>query len=200
MEKYVKLKDIDNLLDRLYREPRYQHEGETYYAGICAVGSSLPLLPTIELEDTESGSWRPESEDTKYKGDQRMICKNCIHYDVCQYHIDEETTMTVNECSHGFKHKDQYVKLPAYVDQPVWLIWRSWNNEAEIHEGKISMLQQKADKSWKIRISCNGSVSDYKVTDFGESVYVTFEAAEKALAELRASIVKEEPYSDTWLL
>ena len=46
-----------------------------------------------------------------------MICKNCIHYDVCNYHIDEETSMTVNECGR-FMHKDQYVLLPVYVGQP----------------------------------------------------------------------------------
>ena len=27
-------------------------------------------------------------------------CKDCIHYKVCQYHIDEETDMTVEECEH----------------------------------------------------------------------------------------------------
>ena len=27
-----------------------------------------------------------------------MTCKDCIHYDVCQYHIDEETNMTMHLC------------------------------------------------------------------------------------------------------
>lgn len=27
-------------------------------------------------------------------------CKHCIHYDVCLFRSDEETQMTVNECSH----------------------------------------------------------------------------------------------------
>ena len=129
-----------------------------------------------------------------------MICKNCIHYDVCQYHIDEETNMTVNECSHEFKHKDQYTILPAYVGQPVWYISRWWNGTAEIREGKVSMLQQKVDKTWKIRISMGGSVSDYKVEDFGTRIYTVQEDANKALAELQANIVKEEPYSDNWLM
>ena len=40
-----------------------------------------------------------------------MTCKDCIHYEVCQYHIDEETTMTVAECSHGFKNKDDFVEV-----------------------------------------------------------------------------------------
>lgn len=33
-----------------------------------------------------------------------MTCKDCIHYEVCQFHIDEETKMTVVECD-NFKYK-----------------------------------------------------------------------------------------------
>lgn len=109
-----------------------------------------------------------------------MFCKNCIHYDICQYHIDEETDMTVNECAHEFKHKEQYVKLPAFVGQKVWIINR-WLSKCEICEGKVSMLQQKADKSWKIRVSITGSVQDYTLETFEKEVYLSKAAAEKAL-------------------
>ena len=49
MDKYVKLEDLNNLLDKLYKEPEYQHTDETYYAGICAVQCELDSLPTIEM-------------------------------------------------------------------------------------------------------------------------------------------------------
>lgn len=52
-----------------------------------------------------------------------MTCKDCLCYDACHYHIDEETTMTVNECSTGFKHKDEYIHLPVYVGKPVWRVF-----------------------------------------------------------------------------
>ena len=40
-----------------------------------------------------------------------MTCKeSCIHYDVCQYHIDEETDMTVAECG-KFKNKADFVEV-----------------------------------------------------------------------------------------
>ena len=39
-----------------------------------------------------------------------MTCKDCIHYDVCQFHIDEETKMTVNECE-NFKNKADFVEV-----------------------------------------------------------------------------------------
>ena len=41
MEIYVKLKDVEELLNKLYNEPGYQHTGETFYAGICAVKSDF---------------------------------------------------------------------------------------------------------------------------------------------------------------
>lgn len=120
-----------------------------------------------------------------------MICKNCIHYDVCNYHIDEETSMTVNECGR-FMHKDQYVLLPVYVSQPVWYIRtlqkylheeRKWETLGyELEEGKVSMLQQKVDKSWKIRVTINSSVSDYTIEDFNKYLFTNKPAAE---AELR---------------
>ena len=33
-------------------------------------------------------------------GRKTMTCKNCLHYEVCNYHICEETDMTVDECPH----------------------------------------------------------------------------------------------------
>ena len=38
-----------------------------------------------------------------------ITCKDCIHYDVCNFHIDEETELTVLECSH-FKNKADYAE------------------------------------------------------------------------------------------
>lgn len=50
METYVKLADIKALLKQLYNEPEYQHEGETFYAGICAVEDELDNLSSIKLD------------------------------------------------------------------------------------------------------------------------------------------------------
>lgn len=116
-----------------------------------------------------------------------MKCFNCIHYDVCGYHIDEETNMTVNECSRGFKHKDQYVELPAYIGQPVFAVHTKHkfiDNEFvvvgyELQEGKVSMIQQKADKSWKFRITMNSSVCDYTVDEIGKTIFFSEAEATK---------------------
>ena len=34
-----------------------------------------------------------------------LTCQDCFHFGVCDYHITELTTMTVNECSHKFVNK-----------------------------------------------------------------------------------------------
>ena len=111
-----------------------------------------------------------------------MRCTDCICYEVCGYHIDEETTMTVNECSTSFKNKNQYVKLPVYIGQEVWMPFQYFDGSVEILEGKVSMIQQKADKSWKFRVSRNGSVADYAEDEIDTRVFFT-KAAAKEKAE-----------------
>lgn len=44
-----------------------------------------------------------------------MTCKDCVHYNVCGYHIDEETFMTTEECSH-FKNKADVVEVVRCKD------------------------------------------------------------------------------------
>lgn len=108
-----------------------------------------------------------------------MKCKNCIYYEACAYYIGEETVRTTNECSISFKHRDQYVKLPVYIGQPVWTIRSMYQWAAEdfkifdyeLESGKISMIQQKADKSWKFRATINSSVSDYTLDEVGKNIF-----------------------------
>lgn len=129
-------------------------------------------------------------------------CTDCIHYNVCQYHITEETTFIVEECSYGFKHKDQYVFMPAYVGQEVWKIYHNheydYENKKfnvigyELKNGKVSMLQQKADKSWKIRITVRSNVGDYTIDEFNKYVYLTEEAARVELVRLEEELSKNK--------
>jgi hypothetical protein len=72
---------------------------------------------------------------------------------------------------------------PCKVGQTVWLIKSlNWQRtEWGIKEGKISMIQQKADKSWKFRVTENRSVQDYTVDSIGKTVFLTKEEAEQAL-------------------
>lgn len=125
---------------------------------------------------------------------QTKTCKDCLCYEACHYHITEETDMTVDECATGFKNKDEFVKLPAYVGQPVWLV-KTWtytsdkSKKVEICLGRVSMLQQKSDRSWKFRVSEGGSVCDCTLADIGSYVFFSEQAAVREKARLEANIL-----------
>lgn len=70
---------------------------------------------------------------------------------------------------------------PCQVGQKVWKLMLWQNYPAEIIEGKVSMLQQKADRTWKIRISRRSSVEDITLDEIGKTVFLTREEAERAL-------------------
>ena len=72
----------------------------------------------------------------------------------------------------------------CYIGQEIWCLCKHYDGSAEIKKGKISMLQQKADKSWKFRITINSSVWDFKVEDIGVWYFLTNEAAEEKMKEL----------------
>lgn len=60
-----------------------------------------------------------------------MTCQDCIHFDVCGYHITELTQMTVNECP-NFKPKSRFVELPN--DEMIMYVKDKWlmlNMESE---------------------------------------------------------------------
>lgn len=86
---------------------------------------------------------------------------------------------------------------PAYVGQTIYRIKGKWGYKGEDHsdmknyqviswytvEGKVSMIQQKADKSWKIRMSEGGSVSDHTLSDIGKYIFFSKEEADKKAEE-----------------
>lgn len=67
------------------------------------------------------------------------------------------------------------------VGDIVWLAFPWFDSEAV--KGKISMLQQKADGSWKIRVSDSVGVKDFPITEIGNVIFFTKEEAEKKLKE-----------------
>ena len=73
---------------------------------------------------------------------------------------------------------------PCYIGQEIWYLCEHYDGSVEIKKGKISMLQQKADKSWKFRFSVNSSVWDFKIDDIGVRYFLTREEAERKLKEL----------------
>ena len=93
-------------------------------------------------------------------------CKDCVHYDVCEFHLDEKTTMIVDECMH-FKDASKLVKLPCKVDDTVYQIEEGF----EIYPSVIS----------RIIYETKGIAFDERA--IGKSIFLTREEAEKALKE-----------------
>jgi hypothetical protein len=117
----------------------------------------------------------------------KMTCKDCLHCEVCDYWYKETYP---NEPIHDgsicrdFKNKANFVELPYAIGTPVWRLIFWHNSPPEIMEGKVSMIQQKADRSWKIRVSVPKRwTDDFKEEDFGKYVFLSKEAAEATLAE-----------------
>jgi hypothetical protein len=97
----------------------------------------------------------------------------------------------INKDSHYTENLADYllengvIVPPCKVGDNVWLKKPlNWQHmEWGIEEGKISMIQQKADKSWKFRVTENHSVQDYTVDSIGKTVFFTREEAKAKLKE-----------------
>lgn len=115
---------------------------------------------------------------------QRETCQNanCGHCGFASFgcYPDCQAKMLAK-----FILEDGWMRPPCKVGQTVWLIKSlNWQHtEWGIKEGKVSMIQQKADKSWKFRITENHSVSDYTVDAIGKTVFLTREDAEANMKE-----------------
>ena len=112
------------------------------------------------------------------------ICKNCIHADLCDRPILQMNAELDNKCSY-YKDERMYQELPAYIGMKVWVphVWCFKEVMSDLREGHVSGLQQKADGSWKIRVTRKGTVADYAVEEFNECCFVNKEDAEKYIEE-----------------
>lgn len=53
MEKYYRVSDVKEIIKKLAREPYYQHDGESFYNGVCAVDGELNCLEAVEADIDE---------------------------------------------------------------------------------------------------------------------------------------------------
>ena len=49
MEKYYRVSDVNEIINKLAKEPAYYHDGEDFYNGVCAVDGELMCLEPVEL-------------------------------------------------------------------------------------------------------------------------------------------------------
>jgi hypothetical protein len=81
MEKYYRVSDVNEILNKLAKEPAYYHEGEGFYNGVCAVEGELMCLDSVELEEPKVGKWIPvSSKPGVHAGMKCSLCKARISY------------------------------------------------------------------------------------------------------------------------
>jgi hypothetical protein len=118
-------------------------------------------------------------------------CKDCIHFNACEdwaHNWGIEGLEFPWECSDDDNLCDSYnpqTLPPAYIGMKVWVpyVWVFKEVMTDLREGHVSGLQQKADKSWKIRVTRCGSVADYTVEEFHKYCFLNKEDAEKYIEE-----------------
>ena len=74
---------------------------------------------------------------------------------------------------------------PCKVGQIVYELYQKYSGDFIIREEKVSAIQQKADKSWKIRLTFNSNVFEITPDKIGKKVFFTKEEAEEYLKELK---------------
>jgi hypothetical protein len=84
------------------------------------------------------------------------------------------------EAGYRKQSEGEWERPPCYIGQEIWHITKHYDGLIEIGRGKVSMLQQKADKSWKIRITVNSSVWDFTPNEIGTRYFFSKEEAEAA--------------------
>ena len=97
-----------------------------------------------------------------------MDCYGCVKCDkslekLAQYEDAEE--------------EGRLIILPCKMGDTVWHVY----SDGDIVESRISMLQQKADKTWKVRLSDYWGVHDVNINEIGKTIFPTREAAEATL-------------------
>lgn len=118
-------------------------------------------------------------------------CRECIHFNACE---DWRKLWTPEDLSFPFECDDTedlcdwynpQTLPPAYIGMRVWVpyVWTFKEVMTDLREGHVSGLQQKADKSWKIRVTRGGSVADYTVEEFHKYCFRNKEDAEKYIEE-----------------
>jgi hypothetical protein len=120
-------------------------------------------------------------------GYRKVVTSDWLTKGISEEQLEREKQEALDEFAEKLGYRKQsegeWVRPPCYIGQEIWHITKHYDGRIEIGRGKVSMLQQKAGKSWKIRITVNSSVWDFTPNEIGTEYFLTREQAEKALAE-----------------
>ncbi len=114
-----------------------------------------------------------------------MTCQECLHYEVCNYHICDETDMTVAECTH-FTARSEWVHLPCKVRGTVYFIELEFNDKIRSFEPKIHRTTVTGyTVNERYILYHTRKDNDFTDSMLGKTVFLTREEAEKALEGLK---------------
>lgn len=120
-----------------------------------------------------------------------MACKDCIHYGVCWKQQELLTTREMEEEQECCENHSLYIKLPIKVGDTVYVPWR-WGGQRAVATVKIEEIKfYDSQMHYMFLIDMesdnecfNQSFGGWKLgKSIGETVFLTKEEAEKALAE-----------------
>lgn len=78
MEKYYRVSDVTEILNKLSKEFAYYHEGEDFYSGVCAVEGELMRLESVEADIDEL-----KKEVADLNNRRHLIWALGVDYDGC---------------------------------------------------------------------------------------------------------------------
>ena len=126
-----------------------------------------------------------------------MTCKDCIHYDVCKALEEQVGMIDARQCG-CYKDKSRFIELPCKVGDMVYIVERQYDNGhktiksspkvyGEIHvvEGRYGYNKKHPFFS-PVKVCYRIVRRAFKISylkDFGKSVFLTREEAEKVLKE-----------------
>lgn len=103
-------------------------------------------------------------------------CKDCLHYKVCQYHIDEETTITTYECD-NFADSSEWVHLPCRVGDIIYCFAPYFDTD---HHPKLKVVEKEIIEMKTIATVFGLNFDIYSI---GKTIFLNREEAEKVLEE-----------------
>ena len=117
-----------------------------------------------------------------------MKCENCLHYEACKSMVKviESTTMysiAMRVCN-NFADKDLYIKFPCKVGTKVYAIGTPCGDCEFVNvpmQEEVIEICQKCEKREIIECEFANELID----EFGKTVFLTREDAEKKLEELK---------------
>lgn len=118
-------------------------------------------------------------------------CKDCIKADVCKYKNEDVSKGTkvkdlITDCQ-SFKDKSRYIELPCKVGDTVYKVMDIESVHRQILEMKVLSIEIKDTTNFfaKTVKKYRYNYGAFTLYDFGKTVFLTREEAEKKLREIK---------------